>query len=78
MKNQTLITVTDQKLIKAGLKARVLRQQLAVTYLASQEIIDAMRALRQGIPDPEKIKQSLLPLSSVAELPLDDDSEKPL
>jgi len=44
----------ELRLIQAGLKAKILRKQLAVTWLASQQIIDAMRALREGIVIPDK------------------------
>jgi hypothetical protein len=54
MKRNKLLTKQESQLINAGLRARALRKQLAVTWLASQEIIDAMRALRAGIPLPNK------------------------
>ena len=44
-------------MIEAGQQALAMRKQLAVTWLAAQEIIDAMRALRAGIPLPNKKPQ---------------------
>lgn len=45
----------SKKFIRAGMRARQLRKQLAVTWLASQEIIDSMKTLRAGIPNYSKI-----------------------
>lgn len=59
MSKSTVITRSEQKLINAGMKAKALRQQLAVTYLASTEIIEAMKALRQGIPTVASIRAAL-------------------
>lgn len=53
-------TDAQTALIEAGLRAREMRKQLAVTWLASQEIIDAMRALRAGIKIPNKASVEVL------------------
>ncbi len=45
----------SKKFILAGMRARQLRKQLAVAWLASQEIIDYMKALRASIPNYSKI-----------------------
>ncbi|MEJ2044800.1 MAG: hypothetical protein P8X74_16955 [Reinekea sp.] len=45
------------RLIEAGRNAQELRRQLAVTWLASEEIIQSMRALRQAIPIGDKTKR---------------------
>jgi hypothetical protein len=55
MKSNPIKKTEADALIRAGLEARELRKQLAVTWLASQEIIDVMRALRKGIVIPEKV-----------------------
>lgn len=47
-----------QKFVAAGLRAKALRKELALTWLASTEIILTMRALREAIPLP---KSSALP-----------------
>lgn len=58
-KKQTLETKADQKYLAIGREAQALRKQLAVTYLASEEIIKAMRALREGIPNYAERKKQL-------------------
>lgn len=42
------------RIIEAGYNALELRRQLANTWLASEQIIQSMRALRQAIPLPDK------------------------
>ncbi len=49
-----LITRQEARLIAAGKQAQELRRQLAITSQASLQIIAAMRALRTGIPLPNK------------------------
>ncbi|MDX1344177.1 MAG: hypothetical protein R3227_17525 [Reinekea sp.] len=49
-----LITRQEARLIAAGKQAQELRRQLAITSQASLQIIAAMRALRAGIPLPNK------------------------
>jgi hypothetical protein len=55
MKPKSIEKSQAERFIRAGHEARELRKQLAVTWLASQEIIDAMRALRKGIVIPGKV-----------------------
>ncbi len=45
------------RFIEAGNKARELRKELAATWLASEQIIQAMRELRQAIPSAQQRKQ---------------------
>ena len=60
MKKAEVIRKHEVQLIEAGKQALAMRRQLAITWLAAQEIIDAMRALRAGIPIPNKtVEQSL-------------------
>jgi D-hexose-6-phosphate mutarotase len=54
MATNKLTPEQQQRFLRAGHKALALRRQLAVTWLASEEIIRSMRALREGIPLPEK------------------------
>ena len=54
MKKASYQSVNDVRLIDAGLRAKRLRAQLAVTYAASTQIIEAMRKLREGIPLPDR------------------------
>ena len=57
MKNNPVIKKHEVAMIEAGQQALQMRKQLAVTWLAAQDIIDAMRALRAGIPLPNKKPQ---------------------
>lgn len=54
LKKPELQTAKEVRFLEAGNRARELRAQLAVTYAASTQIIDAMRKLREGIPLPDK------------------------
>jgi hypothetical protein len=38
--------------LEAGLKAREMRKSLGYSYLAADEIIRSMRALREALPKP--------------------------
>ncbi len=60
MKKAEVIKKHEVQLIEAGKQALEMRKQLAVTWLAAQEIIDAMRALRVGIPIPQKSVEQLI------------------
>jgi hypothetical protein len=60
MAEQKFISKTEQQLLDAGNEAMELRRQLAKTYMASSEIIVAMRALRAGIPDIQALKKQLM------------------
>ena len=47
----------QQRLLDSSRQALELRRQLAVTWLAAEDIIQAMRALRAGIIVPAKITE---------------------
>lgn len=53
MKTGRYQSANEARLLDAGNRARQLREQLAITYAASSQIIDAMRKLREGIPLPD-------------------------
>ncbi|WP_394169506.1 hypothetical protein [Saccharospirillum alexandrii] len=42
--------------LEAGLKAREMRKSLGYSYLAADEIIRSMRALREALPLPDSSK----------------------
>lgn len=43
----------DDRFLRAGLKAREMRKSLGYSYLAAEEIIRSMRALREALPKPD-------------------------
>ncbi|GGX60630.1 hypothetical protein [Saccharospirillum salsuginis] len=45
--------------LQAGLKAREMRKSLGYSYLAAEEIIRSMRALREALPKPDAKSKSL-------------------
>lgn len=74
MSDQKYISKAEQSLLDAGNNAIDLRRQLAKTYMASSEIIVAMRALRAGIPDIRALKKQLM--AQANELP-EPEAEEP-
>jgi len=42
--------------LEAGLKAREMRKSLGYSYLAADEIIRSMRALREALPLPDSAR----------------------
>lgn len=55
--------------LEAGLKAREMRKSLGYSYLAAEEIIRSMRALREALPKPDDYAERLS-----AKPPVDPDS----
>lgn len=43
----------NDRFLQAGLKAREMRKSLGYSYLAAEEIIRSMRALREALPKPD-------------------------
>lgn len=65
MKKARYQSASEARLIDAGVRARQLRAQLAVTYAASTQIIEAMRKLREGIPLPDQRTRPKLSIQEV-------------
>ncbi len=49
----------DDRWRQAGLKAREMRKSLGYSYLAAEEIIRSMKALREALPKPGDKPKSL-------------------
>jgi hypothetical protein len=60
----------DERWLKAGLEMRAMRKSLGHSWLAADEIIRAMRALRESLPAPKSTPA--LPESPTDEPPEQD------